>query len=184
MRLHCLSLLENATVKRGTGIFFLLISVCLWMVLGCTQSRPKVGDPSPRLELYDLTGNRVALPDDLRGKIIVLRFWGDCCSYGVNEMSRVEQVCRKYEGKGLRIVTIHTGRPRKVAAESASSLKIKVPVLVDPDCSMAKLYGVSELPSTFVIDRRGVIRARMTGHLEGPVAPAYEKVVTPLLEQD
>ena len=171
-------------MKRVTGILFLLIPVCLWTAFGCTQSRPKIGDASPKIELLDLAGNRVALPDDMRDKIIILRFWGDCCSYGVNEMSRVEQICRKYEEKGVRIVTIHTGRPRKVAKEFASSLKIKVPVLVDPDCSMAKLYGVSELPSTFVIDRKGVIRARMTGHFEGPVAPAYEKVVTPLVEEN
>jgi cytochrome c biogenesis protein CcmG, thiol:disulfide interchange protein DsbE len=169
-------------VKRGAGVICLLISFCLWMAFGCTQSRPRIGDPSPRIELCDLTGNRMAVPDDLRDKIIILRFWGDCCSYDINEMSRVDQICRKYEEKGLRIVTIHTGKPRKVAEDFASMLKIKLPVLVDPDSSIARRYGVSELPSTFIIDRKGVIRARMTGHLEGPIAPVYEKVVTPLLD--
>jgi peroxiredoxin len=145
------------------------------------ESLPKIGEASPRIELYDLKGNRVALPDDLRNKIVIIRFWGDCCSYNINEMSRIDRIYRKYEGRGIRIVTIHTGGTRKVAEDFASMLKIKYPVLLDPDSKTAKRYGVSQLPCTFILDRDGTIRAKIIGEIEGPVGPAYEKFVTPLL---
>jgi alkyl hydroperoxide reductase subunit AhpC len=60
-------------------------------------------------------------------------------------------------------------------------LKIKYPVLLDPDSKTAKRYGVSQLPCTFILDRDGVIRAKIIGQVEDPVGPAYEKFITPLL---
>ena len=60
-------------------------------------------------------------------------------------------------------------------------LKIKYPVLLDPDSKTAKRCGVSELPCTFILDREGVIRGKIIGLVEGPVTSAYERLVTPLL---
>ncbi len=156
------------------------------MAFGCNwgESRPNIGDPSPRIELYDLKENKVVLQDDFRNKIVIIRFWGDCCSYNINEMSRVDQLYRNYEEKELRIVTIHTGGTRKVAEDFALQLKIKFPILLDPDSKTAKRYGASPLPCTFILDREGVIRGKIIGQVEGPVRPAYEKFLIPLLNSN
>lgn len=169
--------------KDQSRILRLLASICLLVAFGCIQgeSPPKVGDPSPRIELYDLKGKRVALQDDAKGKIIIIRFWGDCCSFNIHEMSRVAQVYQKYEEKGVRIVTIHTGGPKIVAEAFVSMLKIEFPVLLDSDSKTAKRYGVVKPPCTFILDREGVIRAKISGVIDGPVGPIYEKFLTPLL---
>ncbi len=181
--MHRLSVLEDVIMNHRSRVLYLLMSICLLGASGCTRGEgaPKIGGPSPRIELYDLKGNRVVIQDDLREKIVVIRFWGDCCSYNINEMSRVAQMHRKYEEKGLRIVTIHTGGTREVAEDFVSKLKITFPVLLDPDSKTAKRYGVSQLPCTFILDRDGVIRAKIIGQVEGPIRAAYEKFVTPLL---
>ena len=155
----------------------------LLIAFGCMQGEPppKIGESSPRIELDDLKGNRVVLPDDLRNKIVIVRFWRDCCSYNINEMSQVEQIYRKYEGKGIEIVTIHTGETRKVAEDFVSTLGIRFPVFLDPDSKIAKRYGVSQPPCTFILDRNGVIRTKIIGLVGDPIGPAYEKLITPLL---
>ncbi len=145
---------------------------------------PKVGDSSPRIDLYDLKGNKVALQHDFKGKIVIIRFWGDCCSFNTHEMSRVAQIYEKYEEKGLRIVTIHTGGTRKVAEDFVSMLKITYPVLLDSDSKTAKRYGVLKPPCTFILDQDGVIRAKISGLVDGPVGPSYEKFITPLLNRN
>jgi peroxiredoxin len=181
--MHRLSVFEDAIMTHRTQVLRFLVSIGLFLVFGCAQreSPPRIGEPLPRIELYDLKDNRMSLPEDFKNKIVVIRFWGDCCSYNINEMSRVDQFYRKHEGKGLRIVTIHTGGTRKVAEDFASMLKIRYPVLLDPDSKTAKRCGVSELPCTFILDREGVIRAKINGLIDGPVTTAYEKFVTPLL---
>ncbi len=147
------------------------------------ESSPHIGDPWPRIELYDLQGNKVDVHGDFGGKIIIIRFWGDCCSFNTYEMSRIDQVYRKYEEKGLRIVTIHTGGTRKVAEGFVSMLKIKFPVLIDADSKAAKRYGVSKLPCTFILDQDGVVRTKIIGQVEDPVK-TYEEFVTPLLNRN
>ena len=170
-------------MKHQIQVLRLLVSISLLGAFACMrgESPPKIGDPSPRIELYDLKGNRVAIQDDARGKIVIIRFWGDCCSFDINEMSRVAQIYRKYEEKGVRVLTIHTGGPKIVAETIASMLKIEFPVLLDSDSKTAKRYGVLKTPCTFILDQDGVIRAKISGVVDGPVGPAYEKFITPLL---
>ena len=173
-------------MKPQRKVLFLLVSFCLLAAFGCRwgESPPKVGEPAPRIELYDLQGNKMAIQDDLRDKVVIVRFWGDCCSFNTHEMSRVAQIYQKYEDRGLRIITIHTGGTRKVAEEFVSMLKITFPVLLDPDSRIAKRYGVLKPPCTFILDRDSVIRAKIIGQVDGPVGPTYEKFVTPLLNRN
>jgi hypothetical protein len=175
-------LLEDLTMAHQGRVLCLFALVCFLMSHGCMQSEhpPKVGDPSPRIDLYDLKGRRVVLPDDFRNDVVFIRFW-DCCSYDMNEMSRIDQIHRKYERNGLRIVTIHTGGTRAFAEYLVSMLKIRFPVLFDLHSTAAKCYGVSRLPCTFILDRNSVIRAKIVGRIEGSVTPAYERVIIPLL---
>jgi len=126
----------------------------------------------------------VALQDRLKNKVIIIRFWKDCCSYNIHEMSQVDELYRKYEAKGLRVVTIHTGSTKKVAEDFASMLKIEFPVLLDADSKTAKRYGVSEPPCTFVLDQDAVIRAKIIGLVDGPVEPVYETFLAPLLNRN
>jgi peroxiredoxin len=170
---------------RSPGLC-LLAFLCLFVAFGCKggESLPRVGDPSPRIELNDLKGNKVAVQDDARGKIVIIRFWGDCCSFNIHEMSRVAEIYRKYEEKGVRVVTIHTGGPKIVAETFASMLKIEFPVLLDSDSKIAKRYGALRTPCTFILDRDGVIRAKISGVVDGPIGPTYENIITPLLNGD
>jgi cytochrome c biogenesis protein CcmG, thiol:disulfide interchange protein DsbE len=170
-------------MNHSNRIRCILLSIGLLIFAACAKegNSPRVGDPLPRVELYGLKGDRVVLPDDFKNRVVIVRFWSDCCSYNINEMSRVEQIGKTYEGKGVRIVTIHTGSTRKAAEDYVSALKIEFPVLLDPDSKTAKRCGISEPPCTFILDREGVIRAKITGQVEGPLRPVYEKILTPLL---
>ena len=54
-------------------------------------------------------------------------------------------------------------------------------MLLDPDSKVAKRYGVSKLPCTFILDRNGVIRWKIIGPVEGSIRAAYEKFLASLL---
>jgi peroxiredoxin len=79
----------------------------------------------------------------------------------------------KYEKKGIVVVTVHTGKSRKVAEEFVAMLKIRYPVLLDSSSKAAKRCGISVIPSTFILDRDGIVRAKMIGALQRD----YEKSV-------
>ena len=97
-------------------------------------------------------------------------------------MSSVDRICKEYEEKGFGVITIHTGRTKKVAENFVSMLKIQFPVSLDPDSKAATQCGVSGLPSTLILDRDGTIKAKILGEAEGDAQrKAYEKLISALL---
>jgi cytochrome c biogenesis protein CcmG, thiol:disulfide interchange protein DsbE len=162
--------------SRSLGFF---ASILALVAFSCSQrqGQPAIGDRFPQNELCDLNGKKVTIPDDLRGKIVIIRFWQDCCSYNINEMSSVDEMFEKYEKKGVAVLTIHTGKPKRVAEDFVAMLRIRYPVLLDSSSRAAERCGVSVVPSTFILDRDGIVRAKMTG--EGK--RDYEKLIKALL---
>jgi cytochrome c biogenesis protein CcmG, thiol:disulfide interchange protein DsbE len=148
--------------NRNRWVLVILLAL---MALSCSQRQrqPKIGDRFPYNELYDLKGKKVTLPDDFNGRILIIRFWQDCCSYDINEMSSVDQIFEKFEEKGISVVTVHTGKPRKDAEGFVAMLKIRYPVLLDSGSAAANRCGVSVFPATFILDRNGIVQAKMIG---------------------
>jgi peroxiredoxin len=164
-----------------TGRTNLWLLAAIFVLVACSNGQKpnslKIGDRFPTNELYELNGKKVTIPDDYRGKILIIRFWQDCCSYNIHEMSSVDQMFDKYEKKGVAVVTVHTGKSRKVAEEFVAMLKIRYPVFLDSNSRIAKRCGIFVVPSTFILDREGIVRAKLLG--EGK--RDYEKLVAAFL---
>jgi peroxiredoxin len=105
----------------------------------------------------------VATPDggtlrlaDVRGKVVFLNFWATWCEPCLEEMPAMERLSRAYRDRGLVVLALSADR------EGASVVKpflkrhgLTFPVGLDPDQSVARLYRVWALPSTFIVDRAG-----------------------------
>ncbi len=167
--------------RKGFSILVCFLALLIGVACTSKSDQLKIGERLPRIELNDLRGSKVAIPDDFKSKVVLIRFWADCCSYNINEMSFVDSVLGKYGERGLAVITIHTGGPKKVAEDFATMLKIRFPVLLDSDSKVAKQCGIQKLPSTFIIDRGGVVRAKIDGEAEDPKKKFYEDLITPLL---
>jgi peroxiredoxin len=137
-----------------------------------------VGDVLPKFTLSDLKGTKVTVPDDFRGNVVIIRFWADWCNYCVREMPAIDTVYNKYKDKGLIILAVNVGQPREVAEAFMINLEISYPVLLDPYSVTAKKYGVVGLPTSFVLDRNGIIRKKILGEAK---RESFEKIVAGLL---
>jgi peroxiredoxin len=123
----------------------------------------KIGDPPPRIALKDLNGAPVRLPDDYRGKVVILHFWAGGCSSCKEEMPAMETLYASYARKGLVILAVNVGQRKDTVKVLVRGLGITYPVLLDTDREMAMKYGVVGLPRTYLVDRNGVIRYRIIG---------------------
>jgi peroxiredoxin len=120
----------------------------------------------------------VALPADLQGQIVVIRFWADWCPFCESEMRSIEPVYRAYKEQGLRLLAINVRQDAKTAAAFVEPLGISYEVLLDEDGDVARAYGVSGLPTTFFLDRQGRLATRILGESTPEV---FEQVVKGLL---
>jgi peroxiredoxin len=173
-------------VKRKATKIIIVGFVLFALVLsssGCLQepqtpSPLKVGDKTPRFTLPDLQGNKITMPDDCKGKVVIIRFWADWCTSCAREMPAIDYVYHKYRERGLTVLAVNVGQSREIAQAFVKNLKISYPVLLDTYSMTSKQYEVKVLPVTLIIDKKGVIRTRFIGETG---REAFEDAVTDLL---
>lgn len=123
----------------------------------------RVGNPPPRAKLSALNGTTVRIPEDFRGKVVILHFWTGGCSSCAEEMPAMEKLYKKYRTKGLVILAVNVGQNMKIVKNLVKDADITYPVLLDPDKKMSESYDVIGVPRTYMVDRKGVIRYKILG---------------------
>ncbi len=159
----------------------LFITLCFFFLSGCEEKQArilKVGDNAPEFTLPDLKGNKVTVPTDFKGKVVIIRFWADWCTYCAKEMPELEVLYNKYKEKGLVIIAVNVGQPKEAAEAFVNKYKLSYPVLLDTYSVVAQEYSVIGLPNTFVLDRNGVVAERFFGETD---IATLEKLVNSLL---
>jgi peroxiredoxin len=125
---------------------------------------------------------RVATPDkrqislsEFKGKVVLLNFWATWCKPCEEEMPAMERVHQRFKDKGLVVLAISedTGGAG-VVSPYVKKHNLTFPVGLDPKMSVAGLYGVWAVPSTFIIDKLGnrVLFANGVREWDGPHAEA------------
>jgi len=120
------------------------------------------GKPAPQFELEDSNGNLWRL-SDLKGKVVFINFWATWCSTCKAEMPYKERLYEKMQGRPFQMLgVLFRDDPRNLGAYFARQ-KVSPPTLISPDNEMAKLYGITGVPETFIIDKKGIVREKIVG---------------------
>lgn len=152
-------------MKRYVCLSLLLL---LFALPGCKkEDKPAVvGNPAPDFTLKDLTGREVKLAD-LKGKVVVLNFWATWCPPCREEIPSMMRLNQAMAGKPFQMlaVSIDEGGQQAVAAYFAQS-GTTLPALLDTNQAVSKRYGLTGVPETFVIDKKGVILKKLVGAMD------------------
>jgi len=160
------------------------VDIALWaLVLGLLVYRagPQVGaalglggegSRAPAFELHTLDGETVSLAE-LRGRVVLVNFWATWCAPCRLEMPWFERLYRERSADGLVILGASTdvGAP-DVVRRFLSEHAITYPVVQASPSLEQSFGGVRGLPTSFLIDRRGRIRHRVTGIFAEPALRA------------
>ncbi|MBI3953605.1 MAG: TlpA family protein disulfide reductase [Chloroflexi bacterium] len=118
---------------------------------------PEVGKPAPDFALERLDGQKLALRE-LRGQVVLVNFWATWCAPCRVEMPIIQQVYNEYQGRGFAVVAVNLGEPRGDVAEYVQLGGYTWNFVLDPGQTVTKRYNILGLPSSFFLDRQGVIR--------------------------
>jgi peroxiredoxin len=134
------------------------------LFLACSIGSPhawgaEIGSKIPNYQLPDASGEIRSLPS-VSSKATAIVFWAFKCPVALAYVDRVEELRKKYEGKGVQVLAIASGTnetPEEVRANIAN-LKVSIPVLLDSEGNVAKKLGATHSPSVFIIDSTGTLR--------------------------
>ena len=147
----------------------LLVSGCL---PGAQSGPPKVGQSAPDFTLTQLDGGQVKL-SELRGRVVLLNFWSTTCPPCRAEMPDLESVYGEVKDKGGVVVAVDQREPPDAVRRFVTELHLTFPVGIDADGSLFSLYGVQFLPTSFVVDKNGVVRYMRVGQMEKEAIRSY-----------
>jgi|SRR5579871_621216 peroxiredoxin len=126
---------------------------------------PLVDHYAPNVTLLDLHNNRVSL-SSWRGKVVVLNFWYVACEPCRFEMPALQQTYDADTSKGLIVVGVNTSDDATSITQFVRGLGITYPILRDAGQRATIQYRVVDTPTSFIIDRHGVIRYKFVGPLD------------------
>jgi cytochrome c biogenesis protein CcmG, thiol:disulfide interchange protein DsbE len=125
---------------------------------------PRVGEPAPSFSLSTPSGQRLALAD-LRGQAVLLNFWASWCPPCRGEMPDLENLAREYRASGLVLVGVNLEEEGPTVQRYADMLGLSFPLALDQDGEVANRYNLTALPTSYFIDRDGVVRDLNIGAL-------------------
>ncbi len=126
--------------------------------------------------LPDLAGRPVRL-SDCRGKVVLLNFWASWCPPCRSEMPSMQKLNGLLKNKKFVILAAAQDQDPKKATDFVKTNKYTFPVLLDPKNQAARLYGVTAYPTTFLIDKKGRIRAREVGASDWAAKAVVSQIV-------
>lgn len=131
------------------------------------SSGTEAGRLAPDFTLPYLNGSEVAL-DTIHGKVVLLNFWATWCGACRSEMPSLENLYRDFgHYPDFAVLTVSIDQRGKPAvAQFMASNGYNFPVLLDTSNATSAAYGVSGIPSTFVIGRDGQIIWNCVGALD------------------
>ena len=120
---------------------------------------------APGFSLKDLNGREVVF-SSLKGKVVLLNFWATWCPACIGEMPSLNKLYHAMKPRGLEIVAVSTDGSANAVRDYLNKKGIEFQVLMDEKRTVTKQYKVFSLPTTFLIDRNGVIIEKFFGEYD------------------
>ena len=186
--------LEHEHQKRNTiiavliGLGLILLAAVFAITLAGLDASGTSGDdlstipaevnyPAPQLSLENISGKTESLAD-FRDKVVLVNNWATWCPPCKAEMPTLVAFYNEHQSEGLMIIAIEAGEAKDQVQSFAEQYKMPFAVWLDPQGKSVNAFKNQNLPSSYVIDRSGIVRLMWTGEIN---RETLEKYVTPLL---
>jgi peroxiredoxin len=163
---------DHSWIRLFTGHFqlwfllpVLVVTLFLPPGLPTADAALKIGDAFPKTAVADRQGKPVALPDDFKGKVVLIHFWATWCPFCIKEIRALESLYGSYREKGFLPLSVNVGEDSQTISSFLKNEPISYRVLMDRNSEAARQCGVTGLPTTFICDRNGVIKYKIIGEI-------------------
>lgn len=149
-------------IKKILAVLFVAVIFPAFVSAGIVNKK------APEFTLSALDGKNVSL-GDLKGKVVFLDFWASWCPPCKKEMPELARLSEKFSSSEFAIVAVSVDKKKEHASGFISTVpgaSGKLMVLLDPEASTISQYMAQAMPTSFILDKTGVIRFVHFGYRE------------------
>jgi peroxiredoxin len=136
---------------------------------------------APNVEMRGAKGVRVRLAD-FRGKVVLVKLWASWCPDCQAAFPKLDALYREYRARGVEVVAVSLDERQKDAEAFLKTRPHELRVMFDPNAKVLKAFGAPGVPTSYIIDRRGIIRFSHEGYDETTEA-SYRRELDALLAE-
>lgn len=153
-------------MNKKTVILFLIFALGIASILLLSKGEQQkksaaVGLEAPLFELKDIEGKIWKL-SDLKGKVVIINFWASWCDTCKEEKPYLIDLLNKLKNDRLIYVSILYNNDPSDALKYMNSQGYNFPLLID-DKGVAVDYGLTGVPETFVVNKKGILAKKVIG---------------------
>ena len=142
---------------RTLGALCSLALLCA-LVLAAAAGALQSGDRAPAVKGARLDGKGQLSLQSERGKVVYLDFWASWCKPCALSLPALDAFRKEFPAKDFTVFAINVDRDPAAARAFLSRRPVGYPSLFDPEGKLPTQFGVETMPTSFLIDRKGVIR--------------------------
>lgn len=136
----------------------------------------KPGNKAPDFELKTIDGETMRL-SDLKGKVVFVNLWATWCPPCRAEMPEMVRYYNEHSSEKIEILAVNLtdSDSEKEVKQFADDYKLNFPVLLDPEGKVGDMYKTVSIPTTFIVDKKGVIREKHIGPMSYEMMDEFVK---------
>ncbi len=165
----------------------ILVAILLTVLaaVGCSGGEdtgmPAPGRQAPDFQLETINGETVSL-ESLRGRPVVINFWATWCAPCRIEIPVLQALHEtpEWRARGLAILAVNLGEPPGLVNEFVEAFNMSFTVLLDPGQKVSRSYNAALIPTTYFIDKDGIIRDIKIGAILSlaDIEPRLQELIT------
>jgi thiol-disulfide isomerase/thioredoxin len=137
----------------------------------------QVGTPAPELTVESLSGKPIAL-SQYRGKVVLLDVWASWCGPCKQEMPVLDDLARRLRGDGVEVLAVSVDQERaNVTKFLRARPKWALTIAHDPKGAIADRLAPEKMPTSYVIDREGIVRYVNSGFVPSDAREIERRLV-------
>ena len=158
-------------VAPGAAAIKLIVAALFALLAGPTLTvaapalQPWTGPSPSGFALIDIAGRSHDLAT-YRGNVVLINFWATWCEPCRQEMPSIQRLRDKLAGKPFVALAVNVDEPESRVRLFLKQTGLDLPVLLDPNKTVTRDWGVRVLPVTFIIGKDGRLRYRLVGDID------------------
>ena len=137
----------------------------------------QIGAPAPAIRVESMSGKALAL-DDYRGKVVLLDVWASWCGPCKQELPMLDDIAKRLRGDGVEVLAVSVDQER---ANVVKFLKARprwsLTIAHDPKGEIADRLAPEKMPTSYIIDREGIVRFVNSGFEPADAAVIERRLV-------